>query len=109
MGITELDPRFASVQAAVKFESIRTRAFGNHNLFHDAIRRAFAPYEARMFSELQRVETQFIALIKKGKQKEAADALTSYVLDRCVEVLHLADTAQDNMTRAAYNAGRWSR
>lgn len=109
VGISELDPRFASLQAAVKFESIRTRAFGNHSLFHDAIRQAFDPYEARMFSELPNVETRFSALVKEGKKKEAVESLTAYVLDRCVEVLHLADAAQDNMTRAAYHAGRWSR
>ena len=109
VGITELDPRFASLQAAVKFESIRTRAFGNGKLFHGAIRNAFDPYEERMFAELQAVEDKYTVLMNGGKKKEAAAALTSYTLDRCVEVLHLADMAQDNMSRAAYNASRWSR
>ena len=109
VGITELDPRFASLQAAVKFESIRTRAFGNSSLFHDAIRGAFDPYEARMFPELRAVENQYMALMNNGKEKEAKASLTAYVLDRCVEVLHLAEMAQDNMSRAAYNASRWSR
>jgi dipeptidase len=109
VGITELDARFASLEAAVKFESIRTRAFGNHGLFHAAIRRAFDPYETRMLSELQSVEERYRALVKAGKQKEAAASLTAYVLDRCVEAFNLADLAQDNMSRAAYKASRWSR
>jgi len=109
VGITELDPRFASLQAAVKFESIRTRAFGNGKLFHSAIRGAFDPYEKRMFEELRALEDKYTVLMNSGKKKEATAALTSYTLDRCVEVLHLADMAQDNMSRAAYNASRWSR
>jgi dipeptidase len=108
-GITELDPRFSTLQAAVTFEAVRTRAFGNYTLFHKAIRKAFDPYETRLFSGIPAIEKQFVDLSAEGKKKEASAALTSYVLDRSVEVLHLAESAQDNMSREAYNAGRWSR
>ena len=36
-----------------------------------------------------------------GKQKEAVATLTTYVQDRCIEALRLADEAQDQMSRAA--------
>jgi dipeptidase len=109
VGISELDPRFASLQAAVKFESIRTRAFGNYSLFHDAIRSAFDPYEARMLSELQGIEKQYMTSLNSKNKKEAAQLLTSYVLDKSAEAYNLVDKAQDNMSRTAYNDSRWSR
>lgn len=108
-GITELDPRYASLQAAAKFESIRTRAFGNYGLFHDAIRGTFDPYETRMFDEVKMIEKNYLDLSNNGKKKEAVSALTAYVQDRCVEALRLADEVQDKMSRAAYNSSRWSR
>ena len=108
-GIREVDYRYATPEAALAFQSIMTRAFSKYTLYHDPIRKAFGPYEARLFEELPGIEAKFEEMKKAGKGDEAAGMLTKEVAGYCMEAFRLVDTAHDYMTQAIYNKNRWSR
>ena len=85
------------------------RAFSQYLLYHDAIRKAFAPYETKLFQELPEMEGKFEELKKAGERDAAVGMLTQFIKDKCVEALSLVPVAQDNMTQESYNQNRWSR
>ena len=109
VGITEIDHRYTGPEAAVAFQLIKARSFSQYKLYHNAVRKAFDPYETRLFEEIPTVESQFEELKKADKEKEANAMLTQFVKDKCVQALSLVQAAQDNMTQASRDASKWSR
>lgn len=109
VGITEADYRYTTPEAALAFQSVMTRAFTKYTLYHDAIRKAFDPYETEMLKQLPEIEGKFEELKKAGKQDEASSALTQFVKDKCVDAFNRVQMAHDNMTDKMYNKSRWSR
>ncbi|MDM8524014.1 C45 family autoproteolytic acyltransferase/hydrolase [Desulfococcaceae bacterium HSG8] len=109
VGISDVDKRYTTPEAAVAFQSVMTRAFTKYTLHHDAIRKAFDPYEAGILKEMPEIEGKFEELKKAGKQDEAVGMLTSFVKDKCADALNQVKAAHDNMTGKIYDKNKWSR
>jgi dipeptidase len=108
-GINAVDSRFETPEASLKFQSVMTRAFTKYTLYHDAIRKAFDPFETSVIKEMPEIETRFMELQKDGKQDEATALITQFVRDKCVKALSLVQVAHDNMTQKIYDQKKWSR
>jgi dipeptidase len=109
VGISDVDEKYGSPEAAVAFQSIMTRAFTKYTLYHEEIRKVFDPYEAKVIKEMPEIEAKFEELKKAGKQDEAAALLTQFVKDNCSEALGLVQTVHDSMTQKMYDKNKWSR
>lgn len=107
VGITEVDHRYSGPEAAAAFQLIKARAQAQYTFYHSAIRKAFDPYEAQLFSELPNVEKNFMDMKAVGNDGEALSFLTQFVKDKSVQVLSLTQVAQDNMTQTAKASSTW--
>ena len=107
VGITEVDHRYSSPEAAAAFQMIKARAQAQYTRYHDAIRKAFDPYETQLFTELPEVENNFMAMKEAGNDADAISILTQFVRDKSVQALNLTQVAQDNMTQAAKASSTW--
>lgn len=109
VGVTDIDNRFKGPQAAAAFQMIKARTFTQYNRYHNAVRKAFDPFEATLFTQMADAEKMFIETVKASKHAEATAQLTGFVQDKCIEALNLAHMAQDNITRAAKASSTWKK
>jgi len=106
-GATSIPDSYSTAEAAVKFESIRVRAFGQYQVMHPVIRAVFDPFEERTFQEVLSVEQKAGALLKAGKPDAAKNILTNFTSDKAARALKLVDIIQAKMTDAAVDAQSW--
>ncbi|MBI9083538.1 MAG: C69 family dipeptidase [Desulfobacterales bacterium] len=109
VGVADIDNRFKGPEAAAAFQQVKARAFTQYNRYHEAIRKAFDPFEAVLFTEMARVEERFIDISNEGNFDDAVNQLTGYVKDKCVQAINLTHVAQDNITQAAKASSTWKR
>lgn len=107
VGITDIDNRFKGPEAAAAFQMIKARSFTQYGRYHDVIRKAFDPFEAKLFTDMANAEAKFIEASNAGKNTDAAAYLTGFVKDKCVQALNLTNVAQDNITQAAKDSSTW--
>lgn len=107
VGATSVPGSYTTAEAAVKFESIRVRAFGHYKTMHPVIREVFDPFEKMTFQEVLSVEKKAVALLKAGKPDAAKNILTSFTSDKAARALKLVDIVQARMTDAAVDAQSW--
>ncbi len=107
VGITEVDHRYSSPEAAAAFQMIKARAQAQYTRYHDAIRQAFDPYEAQLFTDISEAEEAFMAMKEAGNDADASSFLTRFVREKAVQALSLTQVAQDNITQAAKDSSSW--
>lgn len=107
VGITEVDHRYSSPEAAAAFQMIKARAQTQYTRYHKAIRNAFDPYEAQLFTEISEAENEFMVMKEAGNDADAVSFLTQFVKDKAVQALSLTQIAQDNITQAAKASSTW--
>ena len=109
VGISKVDPRYETPQAAAVFHSISMRAFSGYNLYHDGIRAAFADYEANLFNDAKAMEAKYQELKQQGRDAEALQLMNDFVAQKGDAALTAANNALDNMTKAAADASAWKK
>jgi dipeptidase len=109
VGINRVPSEYTKPQACGKFLQITKTALGSHELYYDAVREAFDPYEEELWDELPAIEEEFMAMIERGNVALAKAWLTEYVNDKGLKALDLADQALENMVEAAAESSAWNR
>ncbi|MDF2569530.1 MAG: Peptidase family protein [Sporomusa sp.] len=107
VGITKLDPRYSTTQAAYAFHNIAMRSFGYYNLYHEGIRAAFDPYEKQLLTEMPTFEFKYMTLKNAGNEAAAQTAINDFVAEKCESALKAADKALDNMEKSAIKKSQW--
>jgi hypothetical protein len=109
VGINRVPSEYTKPQACGKFLQITKTALGSHELYYDAVREAFDPYEEELWDELPAIEEEFMAMVERGNVALAKAWLTEYVNDKGLKALDLADQALENMVEAAAESSAWNR
>lgn len=107
VGINKVDPRFSTAKAAYTFHNIAMRSFSYYKLYHEGIRAAFNPREQAMLNDMPVFEQDYINLKNNGKATAAQSLINTFVAEECNSALKAADTALENMEKAAINKNQW--
>jgi len=107
VGITKVDSRYSTPQAAYAFHDIAMRSFGYYKLYHEGIRAAFDPYENQLLTDMPTFEQQYISLRNSGSNEEAQNAINKFVAEKCDSALKAADKALANMEEATVKNSDW--
>lgn len=107
VGITKVDPRYSTPEAAYAFHNIAMRSFGYYKLYHEGIRAAFDSYEKQLLIDMPAFEQQYISLRNSGNDMEAQTAINDFVANKCDSALKAGDKALENMEEAAVKNSQW--
>ncbi|SMD11384.1 hypothetical protein [Sporomusa malonica] len=99
VGITKVDPRYSTPEAAYAFHSIAMRSFGYYKLYHEGIRAAFDSYEKELLIDMPAFEQQYISLKNSGNDMEAQTAINDFVANKCDSALKAGDKALENIEK----------
>ncbi|WP_019879059.1 C69 family dipeptidase [Succinispira mobilis] len=110
VGLEQVPTAYQTPEAAFAFHGIAMRAFGNYDLYHDAIRAAFQPYETQLLKDLFYFEEEYKEeMVAKNHPGHAQELLNKFVADKAAQALQAANTAETNMQKAAAKATAWTR
>ncbi|MBC8016616.1 MAG: C69 family dipeptidase [Sporomusaceae bacterium] len=108
VGLSHVDTRYSTPEAAFAFHSIAMRSFGYYKLYHEGIRAAFDPYENQLLIDMPTFEQQYINLKDTNNDIEAQQEINDFVAEKCDSALKAVQEALDNMEKAAIKKSQWN-
>lgn len=104
---TQVDERYSTPEASTVYNHIATKSFGFYSLFYDGVRDAFDPYENSMFESLDKINAQYLALVKAGDVQSATALLTAFSMAQQGAAYDASLQALKNMQDAAVENSAW--